>query len=304
MITCKKCGRENEDHFNFCLSCGANLRLQRVAAGEEEERTCPQCHSPVPLSHAFCGQCGARLGGKPAPVSPQTVTPDEDLTPAEPVVSPLSTRSKLVLIQPDGSLGESLGLANGRNVFGRLHGPGAFREDPFLSPEHVAFDLEEDSLVVTDLDSLNGIFVRIVEPTPLVHLDRLRIGRQLLEFQVIPAEPEDLSAEEQEPRALGAPLGDAWGRLVRTSSPSSSVQAFLLTHTEEVIGRERGSILFRDDGFVSSRHARITCSSGGFIVEDLRSSNGTFLKIRGRYNASDGDLFLIGQQPLRVYLAT
>ncbi|MEO8901237.1 MAG: zinc-ribbon domain-containing protein, partial [Polyangiaceae bacterium] len=25
MITCLKCGKENQDHYKFCLGCGAEL---------------------------------------------------------------------------------------------------------------------------------------------------------------------------------------------------------------------------------------------------------------------------------------
>ena len=164
------------------------------------------------------------------------------------------------------------------------------------------FRLEEDRLEASDLDSLNGIYVRIVEPTEIVHLDRIRIGRQVLAFQVLKECKAYVEMTGDTTKALGGPCEQAWSRLVRVSHPERNSQAFLLTRPEEIIGRERGSIMFRDDGFVSSRHARITVSGGRSYIEDLRSSNGTFLKVRKSYTVRDGDLLLMGQQPLRAYL--
>jgi pSer/pThr/pTyr-binding forkhead associated (FHA) protein len=187
-------------------------------------------------------------------------------------------------------------------VLGREHGPGPFRDDPYLSPRHVSFHLDGARLQVRDLDSLNGVFYRIAESTELRHLDFIRIGRQLLRFEVLDQLEPLPPGRGGDARALGAPRGEAWGRLVRVSSPGRSSQAFVLAGPEEVIGRERGTILLRDDGFVSGRHARLTTSGTRFFIEDLRSSNGTFVRVRSSRLVASGDLLLLGQQPLRVLL--
>lgn len=55
-------------------------------------------------------------------------------------------------------------------------------------------------------------------------------------------------------------------------------QVFALDGTEHVIGRGTEADLWLEDGGVSRRHARITCRSDGrYFVEDLSSTNGTFL---------------------------
>jgi two-component system, cell cycle response regulator len=55
-------------------------------------------------------------------------------------------------------------------------------------------------------------------------------------------------------------------------------QVFALDGTEHVIGRGTEADLWVEDGGVSRRHARITCRSDGrYFVEDLGSTNGTFL---------------------------
>jgi diguanylate cyclase (GGDEF)-like protein len=55
-------------------------------------------------------------------------------------------------------------------------------------------------------------------------------------------------------------------------------QVFALDGTEHVIGRGTEADLWVEDGGVSRRHARVTCRSDGrYFVEDLGSTNGTFL---------------------------
>ena len=49
---------------------------------------------------------------------------------------------------------------------------------------------------------------------------------------------------------------------------------------ENLIGRDRDSVVWIDDGSVSRRHARVSVDDSGATVEDLGSKNGTFL--RGR----------------------
>jgi pSer/pThr/pTyr-binding forkhead associated (FHA) protein len=67
-----------------------------------------------------------------------------------------------------------------------------------------------------------------------------------------------------------------------------------------VLGRERGDILFAEDGYVSGTHARISCRAGRFYLADLNSSNGTFLRIRGERTVRSGTFLLMGQQLFRV----
>ncbi|MCS7079157.1 MAG: FHA domain-containing protein [Chloracidobacterium sp.] len=89
---------------------------------------------------------------------------------------------------------------------------------------------------------------------------------------------------------------------------------FLLTETESNIGRwdADGGIfpdidLDQDDpeAKVSRRHARIICQDGQYVLEDLGSTNGTFVN-RGRrllpgnrYPLNDGDEIIVGKTFLK-----
>jgi pSer/pThr/pTyr-binding forkhead associated (FHA) protein len=78
-----------------------------------------------------------------------------------------------------------------------------------------------------------------------------------------------------------------------------------LRKTRTVIGREFGDILLPEDLNVSRIHAALIADNGGLYVEDLRSSNGTLLngvKIPPgrRYLLSSGDVFTVGENPIKV----
>jgi diguanylate cyclase (GGDEF)-like protein len=55
-------------------------------------------------------------------------------------------------------------------------------------------------------------------------------------------------------------------------------QVFALDGTEHVIGRGTEADIWVEDGGVSRRHARVTCRSDGrYFIEDVGSTNGTFI---------------------------
>jgi DNA-binding winged helix-turn-helix (wHTH) protein len=66
---------------------------------------------------------------------------------------------------------------------------------------------------------------------------------------------------------------------------------------ENLIGRDRDSVVWIDDASVSRRHARISVDSSGATVEDLGSKNGTFLggrRIEKPARLADKDAIKIG----------
>src|SRR5215208_6968520 len=80
--------------------------------------------------------------------------------------------------------------------------------------------------------------------------------------------------------------------ILNNQSPSPSTE-FPLTKSEIIIGRdESSSDLAISSVAVSRRHARMIREGDGYVVEDLGSSNGTFLngqKVIGRCPLKTGD---------------
>ncbi len=66
---------------------------------------------------------------------------------------------------------------------------------------------------------------------------------------------------------------------------------------EATIGRASGCLVLLDDTYVSQLHARISRSAEGYAVEDLSSTNGTYVnktKVTGVVTLSVGDRLQVG----------
>jgi pSer/pThr/pTyr-binding forkhead associated (FHA) protein len=254
---------------------------------------CPKCGKTVGGAYAFCGSCGQRLKGAGAPSAggPAAIPRTMFMAPAPKA----SSRGHLTLIRPDGTEGGMHPLQEGENLIGRGQGS-LFDADPYLSPRHAEFIFGDEGLVVRDLRSLNGVFVKIGQEEKLESGDIFRIGQELLRFDLIaPATPLEDGTE-----IIGTPNPGYWGRISVIVGRDVDGPAFPLFDESIVLGRERGDILFPEDGYVSGTHAQIALRGGQVFLSDLGSSNGTFFRIRGSRPVAPGSLVLMGQQLFRV----
>jgi pSer/pThr/pTyr-binding forkhead associated (FHA) protein len=171
-----------------------------------------------------------------------------------------------------------------------------FDADAYLSPRHAEFAIGSNGVVVRDQRSLNGVFIKITAEEPLESGDIFRIGQELLRFEVIsPPQPLEDGTE-----IMGTPNPGFWGRLSVIVGRDVDGSAFPLFGDAIVLGRERGDILFPEDGYVSGTHARITLRDGAVYLADLGSSNGTFLRLRHERTIPTGSFVLMGQQLFRL----
>jgi pSer/pThr/pTyr-binding forkhead associated (FHA) protein len=257
-----------------------------------ETVACPNCGKQVASAFAFCGGCGHRMKGAPGAVAEAAVARADAVAPVPVRIAP---QGHLTLIRPDGTEGGVCPLQEGANLIGRGQGV-LFDADPYLSPRHAEFVLSEGGLEVRDLRSLNGVFVRITEEEPLESGDSFRIGQELLRFDAInPPTPLEDGTE-----IIGTPNPGYWGRLSVVVGRDLDGPAFPLFDETANIGRERGNILFPEDGYVSGGHCQLSVREGRVFLKDLGSSNGTFLRVRENRSLPSGSLMLMGQQLFRI----
>ena len=86
-------------------------------------------------------------------------------------------------------------------------------------------------------------------------------------------------------------------RLLLRQGPLAEQQFDLPHDRPTLIGRQPGLAIVLDAPEVSRQHARITGTPGHTFVEDLGSSNGTFVnrqRIQGRCELRDGDEIQMG----------
>ncbi len=344
MITCPKCGKDNQDHYKFCLGCGAELPRDaapkpfspqtpphgmkaqtgavaaRPAAGAPAAPVaapaaasrgaaapvqaaaaapppaaaaatviCPQCGHVNGPTNLFCGSCGFRLSGQSA--RPATApAPSVDGAGA-----PL-----LTALRADGSEAGQFRLPPGTVTVGRDTG-GIFAGDSYLSPRHATFSQPgPGKLSVKDEGSLNGVYKKLARdvPVPLEPNDIFRIGQEIVRFESLTPLAESPDGVER----LGAPSKGYIGRIALVIGRDTTGNAFPVPEAGVQLGRERGDILFPEDGYVSGLHCRLVYEQGQITLIDLGSSNGTFIRLRDEAELQSGDVLLMGQQLFRITL--
>ncbi len=345
MITCLKCGKENQDHYKFCLGCGAELPRaaaakpftaatppqgvpavaapvpapmpmpppqastaapapigsQRppmpnappaAAAPAAGTVVCPQCAHVNGLGNRFCASCGYNLGAL-ASASPSA---------SPPAVAPTTSAGPTIILtalRADGSEAGTYRLPDAQTItLGRDTGS-IFAGDSYLSPRHATFTRRGPQLSIKDEDSLNGVYLKLRpnEPCLLEFGDLFRIGQEIIRL-------EELKGQGRSPDGVdrfGSPSKGYIGRLALVIGRDTTGNSFPIPERGVHCGRERGDILFSEDGYVSGLHCSIAKGSDGKIyLTDVGSSNGTFVRIRAEQQVGATDILLMGQQLFRI----
>lgn len=90
-----------------------------------------------------------------------------------------------------------------------------------------------------------------------------------------PGRQEQRASQKQARKPAKTPRGTP-SKVVVVDGPSSGSTA-PLDQGEVLIGRGADAAIRLDDDYVSTRHARIGSANGTFYVEDLGSTNGTYI---------------------------
>ena len=96
---------------------------------------------------------------------------------------------------------------------------------------------------------------------------------------------------------VGRPSASGRPKVVKILEPTSLAGRECLLEDEVTIGRSADCTITLEDAYISQQHARVSVSSRGVVVEDLGSTNGTFLnneKVRGSKQAHLGDRIRVG----------
>jgi len=284
---------------------------------------------------AFCQYCGAKLGeGAPPPIAaplmpgahgapPAALGPAAAGTAAMPAAgaSPFAAgtsfqfgagirpedRAKLVVIGQDGKPGREYEIEGEQTDVGREEGSILLVNDPYVSPRHARLQFREGRFFIRDLESVNGVYVRLRAPERLQHADLVLVGLEVLRFEVVSDAERGLGpAAERGTQVFGSPAAPRYARLCQRTVEGVTRDVYYPTREETVIGREVGDVVFTTDPFMSRRHAAIVRdpATNTFTLKDLGSSNGTYLGIRGERELVPGDHVRIGQHLFRLDFGT
>ena len=212
---------------------------------------------------------------------------------------------QIVLMKKNGDEGDRFDLFSDSTWLGSSRADINFGNDEFIAPKHAVLFYEDNTLKVRSLDKTNGVFLRLHEHDvrSLRSGDQFRVGQELLQYQAIEDVPTVETTTPDQTRKLGSPLGkETWGFLYQRTSTSENGNVYLLDQDIITLGRDDGEIVFADDGTVSGIHARLMFTDGEASIEDLGSSNGTYMRLHGTTALNDGDAILVGEQVLRIAL--
>jgi pSer/pThr/pTyr-binding forkhead associated (FHA) protein len=209
-----------------------------------------------------------------------------------------------VLVNRDGSDGQRFSLEGEYLVIGRLGADIEFADDRFLARQHARLERATDGTVkVVPMDPLNGVFRKTDAPVELGDGTTILVGREVLRFEKVEPEESKISPLVRHGVALfGSPPREPWGRLLAVIPSGGHRDVRHLCEKEVVLGREEGDVVFRDDAFMSRRHAALTWDGRRAQLTDLGSSNGTFVRIAGPTALKHGDHVRMGDQLLRIEL--
>ena len=247
---------------------------------------CANCNAVVDPTHRFCGACGA-----PLPSQQRLDTPGGH-------AGTRQTTARLVRIQGLGD-GASYDVGAQPAVAGRVTGDIRFADDPFISPRHAEFCIRDDRLFVQDLNSENGVFIRLREPTVLQDGDYFMAGEQL--FKILTSPPEDESGDTD---YFGSMRPTEWARMQQILEDGDHGLCRFLGQGTVSLGREGMELDFPNDRFISGRHCGLELKDGQVVLTDLSSRNGTYVRRFGETELTDGDFVFLGRQLLRVDLAS
>ena len=182
--------------------------------------------------------------------------------------------------------------------------------DSEASGRHASFVLVDGGVVVEDLGSTNGTFVngrRVSGSQRLAAGDRVQLGNTVLEVRGLA--PPAVSAQPlveglQPTRVRQIPTLPV---LVLVAGQQAGTE--LPVGGQVVVGRDPGvaDVVLDGDTEISRRHASFAAAGAGLTVQDLGSTNGTF--VNGQRLAQDavtlgnGDRVELGETVIEIRLA-
>jgi pSer/pThr/pTyr-binding forkhead associated (FHA) protein len=213
---------------------------------------------------------------------------------------------KLVLLNPNGPCQE-YELAKSSVSMGRMITNDIVLNDVRVSRNHARMDCGDSGVILVDLGSSNGTRVNgiRIERATLKPDDTISLGSQQLKYKV--EEPsEDIGMTRIDTHSqLEQTIIEEFLPVIVNETGHPSLVVFTgkktwqidLTQLEKAsIGRDESCSIFIDADNISRRHAEVFPEGDGFVLKDLASTNGTWVKGEkiDRCLLQDGDTFRIG----------
>ena len=181
----------------------------------------------------------------------------------------------LIRVLPGGGLEHEYAIkAEGATTIGRRGCDISFSDDTLLSNHHATIQAKPKGYFLRDEESWTGVFFRLPEAVGTIVKagSLLRMGRQFLLFSELNGKFFFTVYDHH---------GKERGR-------------YNLLEKAQVAGREAAITLDSGDTSLSRRHLAMAVRKGRVVVKDLKSANGTFLRLVEESRLKHGDRILLG----------
>jgi putative ABC transport system ATP-binding protein len=288
------------------------------------QRMCGNCGSPLPATSDVCYACGrpnaARDSGRFAVRADDSATQyhapfnmDTDATQLHPSFIP---HVEVTLTASDG---REFKLVEDESILGRVSSNAVVIEHPRVSRQHARILRYGEQVMLEDLQSTNGTYLngeRMYGPLPVQDGDVIALGADSLTLKVAirsprapsppskPGHPGELHSQPAQQFVEPPPPP----RLMDVSITTFDGAVHPLLEQDSFLGRVSSNTVQINSPQVSRQHARIIQHGTQVLLEDLQSTNGTFLngeRVTAPTPLKDGDAINLGNTPvLRVAIKT
>ncbi len=206
---------------------------------------------------------------------------------------------RLTLLRGDGQEGDAFELPDGRTTIGRASSNDiVFPEDLALEPVHCTFLVSGERVTLRDEGQRNGIYLQVRSSTALMDGHYFLCGEQVFRFERYRQLP--VVVGDDGAVFSGTPV-TPWRFRVVQILDGGETRLAVCAHAKAVsIGREGCDMNFLHDPFMSYHHARLEERQGHFILSDLQSTNGVFVKLQDQHPLEPGDSLFMGRQLVRL----
>jgi pSer/pThr/pTyr-binding forkhead associated (FHA) protein len=230
------------------------------------------------------------LGNTAPPLAPDREGPPRPLPGSRLRLTFLSGTRKDSFVEQAGAV-VRIGRAKGNTVW--------TPEDPAVSDQHAKIVRLEDAYVLMDLESASGTLLNghRVERAALRDRDVIGLGAGGPELRI-----QILTPDLAERLSQATVVIPNFGELARRAGETFFIDEVPLDREQLTLGRGPEADLRLESPIVSRSHARLTRENGGLTLQDLGSTNGTFLGSKRIEEAPlrDGDRVVVGPFILEV----
>lgn len=209
---------------------------------------------------------------------------------------------KLQLIQKDGTGGAEYTVKSELGIGLTKEHTLVVSEDLQSSSMCARVFVQDEALFVEGRSAAGeGVFLRLASAYVLEHQDIFLAGQQVFRYEEKP-EASSSSTDHLTGTVAGSSenaFRDA-AELAGTDAKGNPTGRYPLKGQEVQLGRTKGTYVFPDDNLMSRAHIRILQRGEDYVLEDVGSRNGTFVKVRGKTSFPSGSALLIAGHLLRA----